>query len=286
MYKSLFVPFSTHGDQTAALAFASALAEATHATVHCAFASKSMEGLDENERARVHATFRRHGYVTALDLVDELYAGLFDERVAIAKKKFETYVSKHGSKRLAWGEPMRFDEAGASQMQHECSFHDLTIVSSDFSDTMFEHVFNATLFGTGRPLTLVRQSMAASSLKALTVLLAWKSTPQALRAQWFALPILVAAGKVVVTHVVENDSKPKDFERVIDYLKAHGVKAESKILFGPEKPEIQIEHAYAQSGADLLVMGAYSHARWRENVFGGFTRHFLRDSSCNLFFAH
>ena len=286
VYKSLFVPFSTHGDQSPALAFASALANVTDATVTCAFASKSMDGLDEAERNRIHTTFRRHGYTKALDLVDDLFAGQFAERVAAAKKKFETFSAVHGHKRMVWGEPLRFDEEGATQMQHECGFHDLTIVSNQFSDTMFDDVINATLFGTGRPLALIRRTVAAVSLKGLTVLLAWKNTPQTLRAQWFALPVLKAAGKVIVTHVVEDESEPEDFDRVTEYLKAHGIKAESKILFGKSKAEQQVEDVYTQSGAELLVMGAYSHARWRQNVFGGFTRHFLRDSDCNLFMAH
>ena len=31
----------------------------------------------------------------------------------------------------------------------------------------------------------------------------------------------------------------------------------------------------ADVGADLIVMGAYGHARWREVVLGGFTQHML-----------
>ena len=286
MYKSLFVPFSTNGDQTPALAFASALADVTQAKVTCTFASKSLEGLDEKERSRVHSTFRRQGYVKALDLVDELYATQFEEHVAKARKNFEAYLASHHSKHMTWGEPLRFDEAGDTQMQHECSFHDLTIVSNKFSDTMFEHVFNAALFGTGRPLALIRKPLAAAALKDLTVLLAWKNSPQTLRAQWFALPVLKAAKKVVVTHVTESKAEAKDIDRVTAYLAAHGIKAEGKILSGQAKPERQLEDAYESAGAELLVMGAYSHARWRENVFGGFTKHFTTSSPCNLFLAH
>ena len=286
MYKSLFVPYSTHADQTPALLFASELADAVGATAHCAFASKSLDWLDEKENARVHEIFRKEGYIAAMDLADKLYAGQFEERVTEAKGKFEAFVKEHRAKHLRWNQPLNLYDPGAAQMQHEVGFYDLTVMSSAFSDTMYDHVINAALFGTGRPLALIRKPIAAETLKKMTVLLAWKNTPQALRAQWFALPILKLARKVVVAHAVEEDSRPRDFERVTEYLKAHGIAAEDKVLYGTERPETAMEKAYADVGAELLVMGAYSHTRWREMVMGGFTRHFLKASDRNLFLAH
>ena len=38
-------------------------------------------------------------------------------------------------------------------------------------------------------------------------------------------------------------------------------------------------------GADLLVMGAYGHARVRELVFGGVTRHVLREARLPVLFS-
>jgi nucleotide-binding universal stress UspA family protein len=42
----------------------------------------------------------------------------------------------------------------------------------------------------------------------------------------------------------------------------------------------------AADGADLVVMGAYGHARWRELVLGGATAHVLRHASVALLMAH
>ena len=41
----------------------------------------------------------------------------------------------------------------------------------------------------------------------------------------------------------------------------------------------------ATHGADLLVMGAYSHSRLRELVFGGATRHVLREATIPVLFS-
>jgi nucleotide-binding universal stress UspA family protein len=48
----------------------------------------------------------------------------------------------------------------------------------------------------------------------------------------------------------------------------------------------EMEKFHLAQKADLLVMGAYSHSRLRQLVFGGFTRHFLDRKSCNLFLSH
>jgi nucleotide-binding universal stress UspA family protein len=286
MYKSLFVPYSTHGDQTPALGFASLLADTFSATAHVSFASKSVDWISAEENVRVQEMFRKQGYVAAMDLAEKLYASQFEERVALARRSFEDFTRKTGAKQLVWSKHQNLYDPGERQMREECGFHDLTVMSSTLSDTMASHVINAALFGTGRPLAIIRNRLSAGSLRELVVLLAWKNTPQALRAQWFSLPLLKAAKKVVVAHAVEDNSEPKDFERVAHYLEAHGIEVEPKILFGPQKPEAAIEKAYAEAGAELLVMGAYSHARWRETVLGGFTRHFLQDAHVNLLMAH
>jgi nucleotide-binding universal stress UspA family protein len=39
-------------------------------------------------------------------------------------------------------------------------------------------------------------------------------------------------------------------------------------------------------GADLIVMGCYGHARLREMVFGGATRHLLRHMPVPVLFSH
>jgi nucleotide-binding universal stress UspA family protein len=39
-------------------------------------------------------------------------------------------------------------------------------------------------------------------------------------------------------------------------------------------------------GADLLVMGAYGHSRWRELVLGGVTRSLLREMTVPVLLSH
>ena len=45
-------------------------------------------------------------------------------------------------------------------------------------------------------------------------------------------------------------------------------------------------YRYAAEGADLLVMGGYSHSRLREMILGGVTRHMLEKATLPLLLAH
>jgi nucleotide-binding universal stress UspA family protein len=46
-----------------------------------------------------------------------------------------------------------------------------------------------------------------------------------------------------------------------------------------------LAHA-AQNDCDLLVMGSYGHARWREFIFGGVTEDMLEKTTIPIFTSH
>jgi nucleotide-binding universal stress UspA family protein len=54
---------------------------------------------------------------------------------------------------------------------------------------------------------------------------------------------------------------------------------------GASVGDVLLSHV-ADSGADLLVMGAYGHARWRELVLGGATRTILRSMTVPVLMSH
>ena len=47
-----------------------------------------------------------------------------------------------------------------------------------------------------------------------------------------------------------------------------------------------LESRTASQGADLLVMGAYGHSRWREFVLGGATRSLLSKPPLPILLSH
>lgn len=128
--------------------------------------------------------------------------------------------------------------------------------------------------GAGRPVMMVADD--AEHVLGKTVLVAWKDTREARRAVADALPLLAIANEVLVaTIVVEaDDAVRSSLLDVVDFLKHHKVAARSEIVRGEEDGELLIDLARSAS-ADVVVSGAYGHARLWEWAFGGMTRTLL-----------
>jgi len=69
-------------------------------------------------------------------------------------------------------------------------------------------------------------------------------------------------------------------------LTRHGVRASIAVLARtmPQISEILAQRAI-EIGADLIVMGAYGHSRFREAILGGTTRTMLRKTSIPVLMA-
>jgi nucleotide-binding universal stress UspA family protein len=117
---------------------------------------------------------------------------------------------------------------------------------------------------------------------------AWKDTREARRAVVDALPLLHKAKDISVIEIVEGEaSRNAAQERVNDvaaWLKRHDVLAFPKVLHAASEAE-QIDRIW-KTEADIVVAGAYGHARLREWVFGGVTRNLITRSQRCSFLAH
>ncbi|MFI5015388.1 MAG: universal stress protein [Hyphomicrobiales bacterium] len=135
----------------------------------------------------------------------------------------------------------------------------------------------SVVFGSSRPVLIVPYIQTRpASLK--NVLVAWDGSAPAARALGDALPLLARADRVELVSVGAKALKGYDQRgaAVTRHLARHGIDATFKHT--PSVGEIGstlLSHA-ADIGADLLIMGAYGHSRWREAVFGGATRSLLQ----------
>ena len=163
-------------------------------------------------------------------------------------------------------------------------FHDLVVMARAPSTAPFSTEQIATmLVGCGRPMLLVPENTpdAIGSVVAI----AWKEKAEAARAVTAAMPLLKRAKKVIVLSVEEHSNQAAACSGSAQHLAAqlarHGMDAEGRGLVAKANAgaNILIETA-KQSGANLIVSGAYSHSRMRELVFGGFTRSLL--AACDL----
>ncbi|MGL4280834.1 MAG: universal stress protein, partial [Albidovulum sp.] len=70
-------------------------------------------------------------------------------------------------------------------------------------------------------------------------------------------------------------------------LSRHGIHAEVSVLAKtlPKTSEVLSRHA-RDIDADLIVMGAYGHSRFREAILGGTTRNMLEMAEIPVLMAH
>jgi nucleotide-binding universal stress UspA family protein len=122
------------------------------------------------------------------------------------------------------------------------------------------------------------------------VLIAWNGSREASRAVQEALPLMNASSVVTVLLVdPEEDADIDVAEDLVAHLGRHGLHAKTQVI-RHDLATLAVSDAIltqvSELDADLLVMGAYSHTRFREIILGGVTRDILRDMNLPVLVAH
>lgn len=153
-----------------------------------------------------------------------------------------------------------------------------------------EEIVSDVVLDSAKP-TLVLPYIGSGDTIGSRALVAWDDSLEAARAISDALPLLRRAEKVQVVSWIERGQQEDATLRTrLDalhrWLLWHGVSADLHV----EPIDIPIAEAIlsraADQGADLIVMGAYGHARWSQRVFGGATRGLLRAMTVPVLMSH
>ncbi|TFH41681.1 MAG: universal stress protein [Lysobacterales bacterium] len=142
----------------------------------------------------------------------------------------------------------------------------------------------------GRPV-LVIPTRGEFGVIGENVLVAWNTKREAVRAISDAMPILESANRVSVVIINAKSDDPENSgipaADIGLHLARHGIKTQAKSLYGAPAAIGELLLAAARDeSADLLVMGAYGHARLRETIFGGATAHVLARTDIPTLLAH
>jgi hypothetical protein len=154
-------------------------------------------------------------------------------------------------------------------------------------------VEQAVLFS-ARPTLVIPYAGRLTTLGS-SVMLAWDDSREAARAAADALPLLRRAGHVRVVSWNESlaHGGPTLSTRlawVQKWLLWHGVSADVCVEAGGNNGQVDVGEAMlsraADLGIDLIVMGAYGHARWAEWMMGGATRGLLASATVPVLMSH
>ncbi len=151
------------------------------------------------------------------------------------------------------------------------------------------HFVGDVLLGAGRPALVIPYAGDVRMLGE-NVLVAWDGSREAARAVADALPLLQRARHVGI-EIVSTHGQHAHASEGIDvaaWLEGHGVRASFSTTPHPigVGTGATLLNLVCDLHADLLVMGAYGHARARERVFGGVTRTMLESMTVPMLMAH
>jgi nucleotide-binding universal stress UspA family protein len=138
----------------------------------------------------------------------------------------------------------------------------------------------------GRPV-LVMPFFGANAPIGDNVVVAWNGSREAARAVGDAMPILERAKNVNVLSIQPEGIGDAPGADIAHHLARHGIRATAKqsVANRIDTGDVLLNFI-ADSGADLLVMGAYGHTRMREIILGGVTRHVLQHAAVPVLLSH
>ncbi len=175
---------------------------------------------------------------------------------------------------------------------HRTRFSDLVVLSRPYGQGRghdCEAITEAAMFDGDVPV-LIQPDDTDLPDQINTVLVAWNESNEALRAVRAALPLLQRAENVNIAIVDPPQHGPERSDpggSLSQMLSRHGVRPEVSVLSKtmPRVCDVLTRHA-GDIDADLIVMGAYGHSRFRESILGGATRNMLELSQVPVLMAH
>jgi nucleotide-binding universal stress UspA family protein len=172
---------------------------------------------------------------------------------------------------------------------------DLAIIGQDNPDDpesfVAEQFVENLVLCAGRPVLVVPYAGQFAHV-GTHVLVAWDGSREAARALYDALPFIARAEKTTLVTVNapadEPPENPLSGTDVAAFVARHGANVVFETIAGEEDVPIgeRLLSRASDLSADLIVMGAYGHSRWRELVLGGATRSMLDSMTVPVLMSH
>ncbi|SDE28182.1 Universal stress protein family protein [Paracoccus isoporae] len=265
-YKTILTVLSTEG-QTAQLDAAIGLArrEDAHLDVFCL-------GIDHSQTGYYYAGASAYVFQESIDA-----------SMAAAEKLEAQVRDRLAREDLRWSADSAVAQVGGltTLIGMRARFSDLVVLTRPYGENAApdaEAVTEAALFEGAAPVLIVPHAGLPEGF-GRKVMIGWSQSEEALTAVRRALPLLKAAEQVEITVI---DPSPHGPERadpggaLCRMLTRHGVTCDIAVLARtlPQTSDI-LNHRATEIGANLIVLGAYSHSRFREAILGGTTRNML-----------
>ncbi|HEY8594695.1 MAG TPA: universal stress protein [Devosiaceae bacterium] len=274
--RNILVPFNTAGASAAALAIALKMAKKYDAHVTGLFCGDPRIAL-------------RSGLGAWPELVEAVRAG--HERLRQeARDRFHAAIAAEASDRAGKTHWIAVEREVDTAIMEYARYVDITVIGASPEGTVSEETeFHADriCLASGRPVLVVPKDYRTDTLGEHAIV-AWDGKRAAARALGDAMQILESKSKVTVLSVGEDHTpEPKEGLDIVEHLRRHGLETEFVHIPRKDRSVAKAIAGYcATSGAGILVMGAYEHSKFNEDLFGGVTHSVLRNLTIPTLMAH
>lgn len=219
--------------------------------------------------------------------VAAMLAGREDEAARAIRADFEARVAAGGDPAAATF--IDLHEMEDLSLPERARAYDLVVMSRHAAEVGHEHAEvrpDVVALHSGRPIITVPDTGAGTLPE--HVLLAWDGKRAAARALGDLLHVVGGVKRVtVLTVAAAPEPPPEAGDDVMGLLARHGIAAQ-RIYRDAARQRITrtIVDMCGETGADMLVMGAYEHSKFSEDLWGGVTRDILRDARLPVLMSH
>nr|WP_153748841.1 universal stress protein [Rhodovulum strictum] len=199
-----------------------------------------------------------------------------------------------GREGIAWAAEAAVAQiAGLSHLvAQRARYSDLVVMPRPYGEQRGiedEAATEAVLFDGHAPLLIMPEGADANVI-GQKIVVAWNQSHEAMAAIKQAMPLMQAAELVNIA-IVDPPKHGADRSdpggALSQMLSRHGVRAEISVL-AKTMPRISdvLQRHVQDIEADMMVMGAYGHSRFREAILGGATRDMLERTGVPILMAH
>jgi nucleotide-binding universal stress UspA family protein len=221
--------------------------------------------------------------------VRELVEKRAADNLRAAEQRFRDAAAKRGDARAEW---RAADSDAALALRLSARYADLVVAGQPQAghERGQAALADELALSAGRPVLFIPYTGSFPAI-GRRVLIAWDGGREAARAVADALPLLRGAQSVEVAvfdpPLAGGSHGAQPGADAALYLARHGVKVTVHTQSGAGYDVgAQILSRAADTSADLIVMGAYGHARVRELVLGGVTRTVLGAMTAPVLMSH
>ncbi len=259
----------------------------------CAHRTKAAIALAKRQDARVKGLALSLKSTISTYVGIEIPSSLSEAQQEIVQKAAQSAVAKFeaAAKDADVEHTSEIVRCSATKAPARLSFYarhaDMTFIGQpnpdDSGEAFQESLLEGVLFGSGRPLYIVPY-VGRPDFNVRKAVIAWDGGKKAVRAINDAIPLLQGRGdkSEVIVLVINPDARrgahgDRPGTDIAAHLERHGISARvDSQSFADASTDAVILNYLADTGADLLIMGAYGHSRLREKAFGGVTNTILQ----------